>query len=286
VTLIGESGSARETRRRAALQAAQSVARRLSLPEANASVLADANNTLILLPEARAVAKVGTSTIERRRNALEQELAIARHLADRDAPIVTPLSREAAGPHHADGYMLTLWTYCPPEAAPEDPGLALGEALPRVHQALGDFPERLPPLAEKLDDAASLFADASRTPGLSKTERLLVAAIYDGLRTSFEARGTDCPLHGGPHAGNIIWSRSAPLFLDFEAVCVGPLEWDLAFLPDQLAACPGYDRERLSQCRQAISFCTAAWCWAQRGRSPEVDEAAVFHLEALKQGGW
>ena len=36
---------------------------------------------------------------------------------------------------------------------------------------------------------------------------------------------------------------------------------------------------------EAHSFCVAAFCWAQRGRAPEVDEAAQFHLNVLRQRG-
>lgn len=38
-------------------------------------------------------------------------------------------------------------------------------------------------------------------------------------------------LHGDPHNGNVVLTRSAPRWLEFESVCSGPLEWDLSALP-------------------------------------------------------
>jgi hypothetical protein len=43
------------------------------------------------------------------------------------------------------------------------------------------------------------------------------------------------------------------------------------------------DPHLLDLMRDLRSCCVAAWCWMQRGRAPEVDEAAVWHLHRLKQ---
>jgi hypothetical protein len=64
-------------------------------------------------------------------------------------------------------------------------------------------------------------------------------------------------------------------WFDFESVCRGPLEWDLATLPDgALGSFSGYDRARLELLRQLRSLCVAVWCWLQPERAPEVAEAA------------
>src|SRR5262245_42289146 len=36
------------------------------------------------------------------------------------------------------------------------------------------------------------------------------------------------PLHGSPHRGNIVVTRTGIWFLNFETACTSPLEWDLA----------------------------------------------------------
>ena len=268
-----------------ALDAAREVAQRVGLSSTSAHVLRDANNTLVLLPESRVVAKVATSTLEKHgANALERELAIGLHLAARDAPIVPPLLDGAGGPHEIDGHLLTLWSYSAPESAPDQPGLELGMALRAFHEALADFASPLPPLTEKLEAAAALFADPTATSELSASDRRLTASIYEKLLPRLATVAAQSGLHGEPHSDNVVWTRNGPLFVDFEAACAGPVEWDLAYLPEQAhPAFPERDEELLSLLRTAVSFCVAAWCWAQRGRAPEVDEAAIFHLDLLKR---
>jgi Ser/Thr protein kinase RdoA (MazF antagonist) len=245
----------------------------------------DAHNTLVLLPRAGVVAKVSTSTLgDRDEGALRRELSIGLHLSARKAPIVLPLPDGAGGPHEVDGLLLTLWNYCAPEPAPRASGVALGEALRAFHEALSDFPEALPPLEEKLARAAALFADPAETPELTASDRRLTASVYEKLQLPESKLEGRSPLHGEPHAGNVLWTGRLPLFIDFEAACTGPHEWDVAYLPDEArAAFPECNQQLLGLLRLAISFCVAAWCWAQPGKAPEVDEAAPYHLQVLRQ---
>jgi Ser/Thr protein kinase RdoA (MazF antagonist) len=270
-----------QTDRDSALDVACEAVRRCGLSAAGARVLRESHNTLVLLPEAAVVAKVAPS---RSVEALGLELAVGLHLAARDAPAVRPLPDGAAGPYDLNGRVLTLWTYCPPAPASEQPGLELGTALRTLHEALADYPGPLPPFTEKVDDAAALFADPIATPELPASDRRLTAAIYDKLRPRLETVGTESRLHGEPHSDNVIWTLTGPVLVDFEAVCLGPVEWDLGFLPEQAhEAFLDRDEDLIASLREAISFCVAAWCWAQRGRAPEIDEAADFHLDVLRR---
>jgi len=66
--------------------------------------------------------------------------------------------------------------------------------------------------------------------------------------------------------------------------CRGPLEWDMAYLPPEAAALfPEIEPEALEVASLLMSACVATWCWAQLGRAPEVDEAALFHLRRLRE---
>ena len=50
-------------------------------------------------------------------------------------------------------------------------------------------------------------------------------------------------LHGEPHPGNLLSTRTGPLFIDFETYCRGPIEFDLAHAPDDVGDhYPGVDR--------------------------------------------
>jgi len=35
-------------------------------------------------------------------------------------------------------------------------------------------------------------------------------------------------IHGSPHPYNVLLADGEPRFIDFEATCIGPVEWDLA----------------------------------------------------------
>ncbi len=90
------------------------------------------------------------------------------------------------------------------------------------------------------------------------------------------------PLHGEPHAGNYIVTASGVRWLDFESSCVGPLEWDLAYLSDgarsPFAVC---DHDLLALCRSLISACVATWCGVQ-ARLPEMRLYGQEHLGLLR----
>jgi Phosphotransferase enzyme family len=284
-TICGMSKS-KHMRQRIAVRAAREAARRVGLSSVDARVLRDAKNTLVFLPEAKVVAKVGTSALDGRGgNAFTREVAIGMHLASRQAPIVPPLLHGSGGPHEVGGLLVTLWSYGEQQAVPDEPGVELGTALRLLHEALVEFPDPLPPFIEKMERAAELFADRVETPELTPRDRRLTAGIYDSLRSRLTLEAAPrSALHGEPHAANVLWTQTGPLFIDFEAACIGPREWDLAYLPEPArAAFPERDEELLAVLGLTISFCVAAWCWAQRGRAPEVDQAAQHHLDVLRQ---
>jgi len=91
-------------------------------------------------------------------------------------------------------------------------------------------------------------------------------------------------LHGSPHDSNIICVDGAARFIDFETVALGPVEWDLAHLSDEVAAAfpAPVDPATLAVCRLLVSAKTAAWCWLGADRSPELRWHADHHLAAVK----
>jgi aminoglycoside/choline kinase family phosphotransferase len=66
------------------------------------------------------------------------------------------------------------------------------------------------------------------------------------------------PLHGDAHTGNLLQSGDGPRWIDFEDVCAGPVEWDLASrtLTDAFVdAYPGdVNPARLEDCRDLRSL--------------------------------
>ena len=91
-----------------------------------------------------------------------------------------------------------------------------------------------------LERARSALADDCLMSALDAANRDLLRDAFDGLTCELERHGFDTrTLHGEPHDGNWLMTSSGLRWIDFEAVCSGPLEWDLAFLSGD--ACSAFD---------------------------------------------
>jgi phosphotransferase family enzyme len=275
----------RRQRRELALVAVDEVARRLGLDAAEASVIAESNNTVVRLPAEALVAKASTSLLEGRGHAaLEQELRLGRLLSDRGAPTAAPAPGPLAGPHRATGVTLTFWRYVAQDAKPKDADRVLGEAVRRFHAALAGVVSELPTLAERIDRAGRVLRDPAATPSLTVAERTISRGAHERLMSLVASLGTGTALHAEPHDGNILWRADGPVLVDFEAACRGPVEWDLAYLPPAaLAAFPGRDDALIARLRPGVSFCVATWCLANPDPTPAVRQAAAIHWDAVRR---
>jgi molybdopterin-guanine dinucleotide biosynthesis protein A len=269
-------------RRARAVAAATAVAGALGVEAPGARVLQDWNDTVVHLAPHPVVARVGTSLVETDKEiAYRRELAVAVHAAAQGGPVIRPSGLLRAGPHRHDGLVLAFWEY-----HDEQPGESSAEeqarALAAFHRSLAGYRDALPTLDVRLAGAERVLE--SRPKRLPAADRELLARVYSASVARFRAlaRG-ERVLHGSPHAGNLLRTAAGPRWIDLETVCRGPLEWDLAHLPEAAAdAFPAADRDLLAVARTLVSAETAIWCWATYGRAPEVDEAAHFQLGRVR----
>jgi molybdopterin-guanine dinucleotide biosynthesis protein A len=263
-----------------AVRAAELAARAHGVEVNAPTVLQDWNDTIVHLRPAPVVARVRTSWLDEDPEAtVERELAIVGHAAARGAPVVRPTPNARPGPHRFEGLTLSFWEYVeelPAEVTPSEAAASLRS----LHAALADYPSSLPTLWSRLERAQSAVADARSCPRLPEDDRRFLAARVEALSSAFRAmKLPERPIHGGPHLANLLQTPIGPRWIDFDTVCLGPLEWDLAHLPEAAAASyPDASREALSLARELVSAEVAVWCWCTYGRAPEVDEAARFHL--------
>ena len=244
----------------------------------------DWNNTIVRLGETAIVAKVGTSHFrDAGLESLERELAVSAHLAACAAPVVRPAEEVPAGPYESRGLTVTLWQYVEPVRGAELGAAEAAEALRVVHDALAGFGGRLPGYAVELDDAARLLRP-DRSPNLDAADRWFLLGVVGELQSALaRLNAPHRPLHGSPHGANWLLSADGPLLLDFETACIGPVEWDLSALGDDvLAFFPDRDRELIGMMRRMRSVCVAAKCWVAPDRAPELREAALVHLKLLR----
>jgi molybdopterin-guanine dinucleotide biosynthesis protein A len=268
-----------------ALTAAQRIADLHGLRGVAPRILQDWNDTIIHLRPTPVVARIRTSWVEGDAfETYERELAVAEYAAVRDAPVVPPTSELPPGPYAFDGIVVTLWTHVdelPGEIAP----LEAGRALRALHDALADYPGSLPSLWERLEQAQRIADDAAASPALAEGDRRFLSdALRTLRRTLADFALPERALHGGPHESNLLRTPAGPRWIDLDTVCRGPLEWDLAHLPDEAAReFPDARADALAAARDLVSAEVALWCWHTYGRAPQVDEAAHFHLGRLRE---
>jgi molybdopterin-guanine dinucleotide biosynthesis protein A len=264
------------SRRERALGAAAEAAAAQGLDGLEPRIVSDWNDTIVHLRPEPLVARVATSPFRADPEAdLAREVALARSVADRGGPVLPPASDLPPGPHRADGLALTFWPYVDVVAGEPSPAELAG-SLRALHEAL---PTSLPPLARTLERTAALGL-----PALPEADRRFLAGALHDLWARIDAFGLpERPLHGGPHRGNLLRTPDGLRWIDLGTACRGPLEWDMAYLPPEAVALfPEHEPQALEVASLLMSACVAAWCWAQLGRAPEVDEAARFHLRRLR----
>lgn len=265
-------------RRDLAILAARSVAARYGIDSVNPSIIKDSNNTIVDLGAASLVAKVATSTLPGR--LIDTEFAVLSHLHKKGAPAGRLSDRVEHGPHDELGCRLFFLDRLEIVDAPLTAAQVL-DTVRATHGALADLDLAVPDFDHNLTVATELFSDLTHTATLSSGEREFIASVGRRLREQLDALAWPAlVLHGDPWVGgNLVNTTSGPRLVDFEAVCRGPFEWDLSsFGGDGIDAA---DKDLLAVCKALRSFTVAAWCWAQPGRAPEVDEAARWHLCVL-----
>jgi phosphotransferase family enzyme len=218
-------------------------------------VLADLFSLMVHLRPAPVVARVATC-MPNLRSPIEDwlglEIDVTTFLAAQGAPVVAPSSELPPGPHARDGFAISFWTYLQPDpdrtATAADCAAMLGD----LHTVLRSYPGELPlvcatdiPRGMQLLDQAGDF--------LSAAEADLLRATAQRLAPFLAEPGSHWqPLHGDAHPGNLIATRNGLVWIDFEDVCRGPVEWDLASVMDAGGAATHHqpDPDILAQCTQ------------------------------------
>ena len=226
-----------------AVKASVACARAVGLPADSPEVVADGYSVRVRLHPAPVVTRVVTVGQELRgdpRPWLEREVAVAQFLSTSQVKVVTPW--RDPGPHLAEGLDVSLWTWLEHEPAPVS-SRQFGAMLGELHAALATYQADLPPLVGPLTDIATALSCSDGRLLHHAAEELVPLALHWPRR----------PLHGDAHVGNLLQTAEGPCWIDFEDVCVGPAEWDLASMTVDDAAVAAYpvpiDRRRLEECR-------------------------------------
>ena len=132
-----------------------------------------------------------------------------------------------------------------------------------------------PHFTDRIAEAEQLVASCD-DPLLGDVDRdLLTTTLRDLRRTIVDHGAVEQLLHGEPHPGNVLATTSGLRFIDLETCCRGPVEFDLAHVPEQVSEhYSGADRQLLAECRGLVLAMVAAWRFEPGDQLPNGQRAA------------
>ena len=262
--------------------AATSLAAQLGLEVARARVVQNSNKLSLRLLPCDVLARVAPAGHE----VAELEIELAQSLSASGSPVAMLEPRVPAHVYECDGFVITFWTYYESSTVGRISPADYAGALQRLHTGMRAIRTATPHFTDRVAEAQQLVANPEATPDLADDDRTLLAATLQGARRTIEARGaSEQLLHGEPHPGNVLLTSYGPIFVDLETSCRGPIEFDLAHVPEEVCAqYPGIDQRLLDECRRLVLGMVAAWRWDVRDELPNGREAGRNILTNLRSG--
>ena len=263
-----------------AVAAARATASELGLTADEASVLHDSNKLTLRLLPCDVLARVAPVADQ----VAGFEVELAQRLAGAGCPVAALEPRVEPRVHERDGFAITLWTYYEAAAQGEVPPAGYARALERLHAGMRTIDVPTPHFTDRVEEARRLVADRDRTPDLADEDRELLGGTLRDLRRAIgEHGGTEQLLHGEPHPGNLLATKDGPLFIDLETCCRGPVEFDLAHAPEDVAEhYPDADPDLLRQCRILVLAIVTAWRWDRLDQFPDGRRMGVEWLGRIR----
>jgi aminoglycoside phosphotransferase (APT) family kinase protein len=265
-----------------AMAAARALAGALGLPVNDAVVIHNSNKLALRLLPCDVFARV--ALLGQEVAALEVELA--QRLAAFSSPVAALEPRIEPRVFERDGFAVTFWTYyaamTPDHYSPADHA----DALRRLHGGMRKVEIATPHFTERVAAAERLVTNRHQTPALSEGDRhLLLSTLHSARQQIHSDETAEQLLHGEPHSGNLLSTEDGLLFIDFETSCRGPVEFDVAHVPDEVSAhYPDVDPVLLQECRRLVLAMVAAWRWDVRDEFPNGNEHGRNILTLLRAG--
>jgi len=264
------------------MTAAMSIASSLGLTADDAIVLHDSNKLTLRLLPCDVLARVAHVAHQ----VAQLEVELAQRLAETGSPVAALEPRAEPRVYERDGFVVTLWTYYKPVTSPEVSPADYANALERLHAGMRKLDVRTPHFTDRVEAAQQLVESSNLTPELAHADReLLINTLRSRRQAIGDRSAAEQLLHGEPHPGNMLSTKTGLLFIDLETCCRGPVEFDLAHVPEDVSErYADADEELLSECRILVLAMVAAWRWDPGDQFPNGEQAARELLSALRAG--
>lgn len=278
----GQNRTMEASQLRSGMHAAMSIASALDLTVDDVVVVHNSNRIAVRLLPCDVLARIADV---RHQHGAEFEVEVVRQLADTESPIARLEPRVDPGAYVHDGFVVTFWTYYEPISTET---IALGEyaqALEQLHAGLRSIKVTAPPFTDRVAEAQALVGDPRQTPELKDADRQLLTSALHTLREAICKRGaTEQLLHGEPHSGNLLSTITGLRFIDLETCCRGPVEFDIAHVPEDVSErYPDVDLDLLAECRMLVLAMVATWRWERDDQLPNGHEMGRAFLSQLRR---
>ncbi|MFF1920092.1 phosphotransferase [Streptomyces sp. NPDC058221] len=265
---------------RRAVEAGRETVSELSLRVDDVIVIHNSDRVALRLVPCDVLARVAPSG---HRAESEFEVEVARCLAEVGAPVAELEPRVEPRVHVRDAFAISLWTYYEPvgpEIAPAD----YADVFLRHHAALRQIDLDAPHFTDRVASALREVNDREHSPELPDSDRGLLSDTLSGLSAAVSLeRAGDQLLHGEPHPGNLLNTWRGPLFVDLATCCRGPVEFDLAHAPEEVAKhYPGADHDLIHRCRALNWAMFSAWRWRRDDQMPDRGHWRVEGLNRVR----
>ena len=269
---------AKETQQ--AVAAATSIASSLGLQVDGAVILNNSNKLTLRLQPCDVLARVAP---EHEQNA-EFEIEVAQRLAEVGSPVAALEPRVEPRAYELDGFVITLWTYYESRTREAISPADYARALVQLHAGMLKVDVASPRFTDRVEEALQSLGDREHTPDLTDEDRELLISTLRRMTSAIEERQpAEQFLHGEPHPGNLLNADGGPVFIDLETCCRGPVEFDLAHAPEEIAEhYPGIDRELLRACRILMLAIITTWRWDRHDQLPNGRQLAAQWLGEMR----
>lgn len=264
-----------------AIDAAISIAVGLDLVADDATVLQSSNKLALRLLPCDVFARVAPVAHEH----ASFEIELAQALAEAGSPVAALEPRVEPRGYAHDGFEVSFWTYYE-TAGPDLSPLAYADALAHLHAGMRSLGVATPHFTDRVAEAEQIVTSRDLTPEPTEADREMLATTLDRLRRMIRDRGvTEQLLHGEPHPGNVLCTAKGPRFIDLETCCRGPVEFDLAHVPEPVSRhYPDIDHALLRDCRELVLAMVVAWRWEPGDQLPNGVPFGRELLRVLRAG--
>ena len=265
-----------------AIAAATSVAASLDLLADDAVVLHNSDRVALRLTPCDVLARVATM----RHGAAQFEVELTQRLAAAGCPVGLLAPGVDPRVYTRDGFKVTLWIYYEP-VTPHVSPVDYAKALERLHAGMRKVDVPSPRFTDRIAEAEEVVANPDLSPELADADRVFLSSRLGSLRQAIDDdRGAvEQLLHGEPHQGNVLSTKNGPLFIDLETCCRGPVEFDLAHVPEAVwEHYPSVNQGLLDECRQLVLAMVAAWRWVLGDQFPDGRRFGEEFLRSLREG--